>query len=437
MPPRQQTRRPLGWWPILFVFCSLPVSAQTSKEFEQKPIDYHNRATTNRIARLQQLIDSGKRSLDFDDRRGYLAALLTALEIPRSSQVLVFSKTSVQVQQISPRRPRAIYFNDDTYVGWVQQGDLIEIITMDPQLGGIFYTLPQVRTGKPRFSRDRGQCLLCHANRRTLDVPGPVVRSLYTAPGGQPHFGARTFVTDHSSPFSQRWGGYYVTGTHGSMRHMGNTVIPLGEATQNFDYDTGANVTRLEGLIDTDDYLTPHSDLVALMVLEHQARMHNLLTRAHFETDSVLYYDRLYNKALDRPAGFQSEISKRRITRVANDLLRYLLFVDEFQLKTPIAGTSAFAREFSRQGPRDKQGRSLRQLDLQTRLFRHHCSYLIYSPLFDHLPPRVRDPLIGRLQRVLRGTDKSEDYTRLTADQRRNLLEILNDTKPGLRPVLD
>ena len=92
-----------------------------------------------------------------------------------------------------------------------------------------------------------------------------MVRSLYTAPSGQPHFGARTFVTDHSSPFSERWGGYYVTGTHGSMRHMGNTVIPLDQPTRDFDYHAGANLTRLDGLIDTDDYLSPHSDLVACL----------------------------------------------------------------------------------------------------------------------------------------------------------------------------
>ena len=180
MPTRRQTRSRYSGLTILLLFCSPPASAQTSKEFEHRPIDYHNTATTNRISRLQQLIDSGKRTLAFDERHGYLADLLDALKIPRSSQVLVFSRTSVPVRHISPRHPRAIYFNDDTYIGWVRQGDLIEIITMDPQLGGIFYTLPQVRTGKPRFSRDRGQCLLCHANRRTVDVPGPVVRSLYS-----------------------------------------------------------------------------------------------------------------------------------------------------------------------------------------------------------------------------------------------------------------
>lgn len=418
---------------LLLLLCcswSRPVVAQTTKDFELAPIDYHNQSTTNRISNLQRLIDLDKSRLPWSDRHGYLPALLTALDIPISSQVLVFSKTSVQVRHISPRRPRAIYFNDDTYVAWVQQGDMLEIIAMDPQLGGVFYTLPQSPAKQPQFRRDRGQCLLCHANRRTRDVPGPVVRSLYTAPSGQPHFGARTFVTDHTSPFSQRWGGYYVTGTHGSMRHMGNTVIPLDESTRNFDYQSGANLTRLDGLIDTDDYLSPHSDVVALMVLEHQSRMHNLITRAHFETDTVNHYDRLYNKALDRPRGYRSDISRRRIARVADDLLRYMLFVDEFSLKSPIQGTSKFSEEFARRGRPDKQGRSLRQLNLKRRLFRFPCSFLVESPAFAQLPDAVRKQVVGRLKTILNNKTPDKEFARLSVGDRKAIREILETARP-------
>ncbi|MED5400227.1 MAG: hypothetical protein VX669_07535, partial [Planctomycetota bacterium] len=156
------TLRPI----LLLLLCcswSRPIVAQTTKDFELAPIDYHNQSTTNRISNLQRLIDLDKSRLSWSDRHGYLPALLKALDIPISSQVLVFSKTSVQVRHISPRRPRAIYFNDDTYVAWVQQGDMLEIIAMDPQLGGVFYTLPQSPAKQPQFRRDRGQCLLCHA----------------------------------------------------------------------------------------------------------------------------------------------------------------------------------------------------------------------------------------------------------------------------------
>jgi len=422
----------LGW---LCAATSPPATAQMTKDFELKPIDYHNTDTTNPVSRLQARIDSGQTRLKWDDRHGYLVDLLKTLDVPVSSQVLVFSKTSVQIRRISPRRPRAIYFNDDTYIGWVQQGDMLEIIAMDPDLGGIFYTLPQSQTVKPRFRRDRGQCLLCHANRRTNDVPGPVVRSLFTSPSGQPHFGAHTFVTDHTSPFSRRWGGYYVTGTHGSMRHMGNTVIRLDRSLRNFDFEAGANLTRLDGLINTSAYLSPHSDLVALMVLEHQSRMHNLITRAHFEADSIAYYDRLYNKALDRPADYQSDVSKRRIARVADDLLRYLLFVDEFQLKSPIAGTSTFTRDFSVRGQTKRSRRSLRWLDLKTRLFRYPCSFLVESASFERLPGPVRKRVVSRLSDILHDRESGDEFARLTRDNRHEILEILNQSRPRWWPV--
>lgn len=406
------------------------LTAQTTKDFELAPINYHNQPASNRITRLQQQLDLGKQKLPFTTRHGFLPAVLKALDIPVSSQVLVFSKTSVQIRRISPRQPRAIYFNDDTYVAWVQYGEMIEIISMDDQLGGVFYTLPQTRTRSPQFERDRGQCLLCHANRRTNNVPGPVVRSLYTAPSGQPHFSARTFVTDHSSPFRQRWGGYYVTGTHGSMRHMGNTVISLQTPARDFDYQAGANLTQLDKRLDTNMYLAPHSDLVALMVLEHQSRMHNLITRAHFETDTVNHYDQLYNKALDRPANFRSDVSKRRIARVAEDLLRYMLFVDEFALKSPVQGTSKFTTEFSSLGLRDKHGRSLRQLDLQQRLFQFPCSYLVQSPAFARLPKAVASLVASRLKTILYDKKRELGFQRLSETDRKSVRDILDATGP-------
>ncbi len=423
---------------LLGCFCattSPTLWAQTTKDFELKPIDYHNTATTNPVSRLQHRIDSGQTGLKWDDRRGYLVDLLKSLDVPVSSQVLVFSRTSAQIHRISPRRPRAIYFNDDTYIGWVQQSDILEIIAMDPDLGGVFYTLPQSRTDKPQFRRDRGQCLLCHANRRTNEVPGPVVRSLFTSPSGQPHFGTHTFVTDHTSPFSRRWGGYYVTGTHGSMRHMGNTFVGLDESPRDFDFEAGANLTRLDGLFNTAAYLSPHSDLVALMVLEHQSRMHNLITRAHFEAKTVAYYDRLYNRALDRPAGYQSDVSKRRIARVADELLRYLLFVDEFPLQSPVAGTSTFTVEFSRRGRANRSGRSLRSLDLKTRLFRYPCSFLVESASFERLPGPVRERVVARLSAILHGRETGDEFSRLTQANRREILDILNQSRPRWWPI--
>ncbi|MCA9091508.1 MAG: hypothetical protein KDA90_23080, partial [Planctomycetaceae bacterium] len=363
---------------------------------------------------------------------GYLKSLLDALEISPESQVLVFSQTSFQLRKISPSRPRAVYFNDDTYIGWVQGGDVIEMSTSDPQLGGVFYTLPQQEKTSITFTRDRGQCLTCHASSRTRGVPGHLVRSIFPNDLGQPLLASGTFTTDHTSPFSERWGGWYVTGTHGSMRHMGNVMIDEGEDSATLNREQGANCKSLQHLIRTEPYLTPHSDLVALMVLEHQTQMHNALTLASMETRIARHYDGMMNEALGREPDYQSESTGRRIQSVCDKLLRGLLFAGEFKLEAPITGTSGFQEEFATRGPVDSQGRSLRQFDLKTRMFKYPCSYLIYSDAFIQLPDDVRDYTLHRLHEVLTGADTSEEFAHLSAADRQAIREILMDTLPGL-----
>ena len=44
---------------------------------------------------------------------------------------------------VSGRTPRALYFNDDVFVGYCQDGEVLEISVADPQLGAVFYTLGQ------------------------------------------------------------------------------------------------------------------------------------------------------------------------------------------------------------------------------------------------------------------------------------------------------
>jgi hypothetical protein len=381
---------------------------------------------------LIRRLDEGQVQLEFDARHGYLPSLLNLLEIPVSSQVLVFSKTSFQAPRISPQRPRALYFNDESYVGWVQRGDVLELMSTDPVQGEIFYTLSQQPGQRPEILRDRGQCLSCHATSRTQGVPGVLVRSLFVEPSGQPLLSAGTFTSDHTSPFSERFGGWYVTGTHGTMRHMGNVVTADRSGTPNMDRDSGANRTRLTGLLDTSAYLTPHSDLVALMVLEHQSQMHNLITRASYETRSARHYDGIMNEVLQRPSDHVSDSTHRRFASAGDKLLKYLLFSGEFTLESPVQGSSGFAEEFSTLGPRDSRGRSLRELDLNTRLFKYPCSYLIYSPAFDRLPQLVKSHVSKRLLQVLMGQDSSTEFEHLTADDRQAILEILRDTKPQL-----
>jgi len=418
------------------VLAGLVVSAFAFADFEGSyilPLDhaaiqYNTAAVTNRVAGLQQRLREGTVPLKFDGRHGYLNAVLKALNVPVSSQVLVYSKTSFQAPRISPRIPRALYFTDDVFVGWVPGGDVLEIASVDPRQGVVFYTMDQEAGPKPRIDR-RDECLQCHASGGTLGVPGLVVRSVYVEQSGMPLFHAGGFVTDHRSPLSQRWGGWYVTGTHGSQRHMGNVFAEDRDHPDDLDRERGANVTDLKGRIDIENYLAPSSDIAALMVLEHQTRMTNLITRVGWEVRMALSDQKAINQALKEPEEQIGDSARRRIDSAAESLLKYTLFADEALLDAPVKGSPSFAREFQEQGPRDHAGRSLRELDLTRRMFRYPCSFLIYSAAFDALPAVVRERFYRGLWEVLTGADRTPVYARLTAADRKSVYEILLDTK--------
>ncbi len=413
----------IAWWPGF-------VAAQPS--YERPPIDYLKAPTNDPISALQKKIDAQDVRLEWSEKSGYLESVMEKLAIEKSSQVLVFSKTSFQLKRISPRSPRALYFSDDMYLGWVRGGDVIEVSSVDPKQGAIFYTLEQREREKPKFVRHTHTCLACHSSSLSSGVPGHVVRSVYPAPDGRPILSAGTYRTDHSSPLEERWGGWYVTGKHGSQRHLGNILVRGSEDPRSVDLDRGANVEDLGAQFDTSSYLTGHSDIVALMILEHQAKAHNLLTSAGFLGRVAMHDNGVMNKMLDRPDGFLSDSTKSRIRSATEPLVRYLLFCDETRLDGKIEGTSGFAREFQAKGVRDSQGRSLRDLDLERRLFRYPLSYLIYSKPFDSLPAEIRDQAYHRLWEVLSGEDSSEDFGHLSHEMRKAILEILRETKSDL-----
>ncbi len=391
-------------------------------------IRYGEAGSRNAVARLQARLASGQARLAYDETSGYLPALLDALEIPRSSQVMVFSKTSLQAARIYPHNPRAIYFNDSVAIGYVRSGDLVELAATDPDAGVAFFTLNQTNVERPAIARHVEECLQCHANPRTLGVPGLVVRSIVPDRTGMPISRGTSFFTDHRSPLEERWGGWYVTGTHGTARHMGNQMAADQEGS--LDPEAGANVTDLNRLLNPNAHLTPHSDLVALMVLEHQVRITNLMTRVGWETRLALA-DHASLVRLGEPAGQFSASIRRRIERPAEVLVRSLLMLDEHALSAPVKGTSGFAEQYSARGPRDSHKRSLYELDLSRRLYRYRFSPLIYSEQFAGLPREVREHILVRLDDVLSGRDSSADFAAVTQDERAAIRAILRDTLPG------
>ena len=403
-----------------------------AQDFEREPINYLTALTDNPVSQLESRLEKGEARLEHEERRGYLKSLLKELDVPISSQTLVFSKTSLQRNRIAPRTPRAIYFNDEMYVGFCQHGEVLELSAVDPALGAVFYTLSQEASETPKPTRQTDNCLLCHGSSNTRGVPGHLVRSVYVDAGGLPVLSMGTQRVDHSSPIEKRWGGWYVTGTHGKQLHLGNLVINSTRQTEPVDNASGQNVTELDSRFKTSAYLSPHSDLVALMVLEHQAEAHNLLTRANFQTREALHAEAGLNRDLKEPPAHRWESTTTRIKHASEALVKYLLFCGEAPITSKLQGTTTFADEFSQRGPRDSKGRSLRDFDLERRLFKYPCSYLIYSRSFDALPAEAKDVVLRRMFEVLSGADHSREFEHLSVEDRAAILEILRDTKPGL-----
>lgn len=417
--------------------------AQLPSSEEHEAIGYAHATPDDAVARLQKRIDAGEVKLDFDPDHGYLPAVLKALNVPVSSQGLVFSRTSLQVDRIAPWTPRAVYFNDDTYVGWVQHGPIMEVATADPQLGGVFYTLEQQPTDHPKFERQSQMCLQCHASSATGGIPGFIMRSVFTDRYGYPVKAIGEGATTDRTPLGDRWGGWYVTGTHGDQKHMGNLMSSMlvheisnaRAQIEKLDYASAANVTDLKGRVSTKPYLAASSDIVALMVLTHQSYIHNLITNANYETRKALYDEELALKTRDggtAPArGEHLETTMVRIQSAGERLVRGMLFVKEAPLESPIKGTSSFVTDFVANGPKDSRGRSLREFDLNHRVFKYPLSYLIYSEGFDGLPPVVKDYVYRRLRQVLTGEDHSPEFAHISDADRATILSILEETKPG------
>jgi len=382
---------------------------------DEDTIGYTKGKPDSVISQLQKKLENGSVKLEWNEKFGYLPSVLKELNIPASSQMLVFSKTSLQRERISPDNPRAIFFNDDVYIGFIPGAPLMEISVADPQMGGVFYTIEQKKLERPNFQRT-DQCLECHASTKSMGVPGHLIRSFQTDEDGVVDLASGASQVNHRTPFEERWGGWYVSGEHGDQTHRGNLIGKAAFEKHAKEPNYAGNIEDLSRFFSTSKYVAPHSDIVALMVLEHQAHMHNYITRLNYEATIAL---KTYGHV-------------KYLNSVVEGFVRYLLFVEEAPLTAKVTGTSKFQKEFEALGPKDRKGRSLRQFNLTTRLFEYPCSYLIYSDAFDVLPGPAKEKVYTRLYEVLTGKDTSEAYQSLTAESRKAILEILTATKSDL-----
>src|SRR5262247_2612159 len=404
---------------------SSPIDAQRAGAFrgstDDPAINYATAPVSNVVEDVNRQLQAGAVRLAFEGRAGYLRSAIEALKIPVDSQLLVFSRVSLQGKRISEQNPRALFFNDRVALGWVRGGDVLEVAAHDQTEGVVFYTLDQREddtTGPPQFKR-AFICLGCHVTGNTLGVPGLLMFST-TRPEPTQYTGLPRHV-DQSDSLNRRFGGWFVTGSTGSLQHMGNQAAAVdGHATR--------ELASVDGLFDADGYRTLTSDVVAHLVLTHQAGMTNLLTRAAWEaraTDPALH---------GTTATTEQQASIAAVMNgVASEVVDYLLFIDEAKLTDRIRGNSGYAERFSARGPRDSKGRSLYELDLNRRLMKYPCSYLIYAPAFDALPPLAKDPIYRRMWDVLSGQEQDPRYrAALSLADRRAIVEILRDTKKDL-----
>jgi hypothetical protein len=399
----------------LAVWSTRPASARQEEWHgvldEHPSIQYATRPATDRVAALNQKLADGSRSLRRTDRTGYLESVLDALGVPQESQLLVFSKTGVQRAYTSPRTPRALYFNDSVVVGYIPGAPAIELAAHDPQQGVVFYTLDQ-NSARPSFSRAT-VCLTCHVSATTLDVPGLIARSNAVGDDGNvmPQEGSNDVT--HQTPHPDRWGGWFVTSEapapYAQRAHAGNITFSRGGVTSNQVF-----VEWMTSQPEARGYLSPSSDIAALLVFDHQTRAVNLLTRLNWEA---------------RIAGTSAGTLAPSLRPRAVELADYLLFGAEVAPTVPLMARPGFAEHLAAHVPQDRLGRSCAQLDLDRRLMRYPCSFMVYSAAFDALPSVVKQAVYQRMIDVLSADVTPRDFRTVSAEDRRAVLEILRDTK--------
>ena len=422
---------------------SRPLGAQRGGQFmgsaDDPAIAYSTASVSNVVDDLNRRLQDGSAALTFEGRAGYLQSVIDALRLPMDSQLLVFSKGSLQARQINPSNPRALFFNDRVALGWVRDAELIEVAAHDAKLGMVFYSLEQQPATRPVFKREF-RCLGCHVTGDTLGVPGLMMFSTRVDPADQ-H--ATVTIMDQRIPLSARWGGWFVTGSSGRARHLGNQAPVLQAVLQAVPQAvpqgaSDAALPSVEGLFEPDGYRKMSSDIAALLTFSHQTHMTNLLTRAAWEARAADPAEHPPTSAsTNRVSSGRSRLAalpfvETMMRGIADEVVDYMLFVDEAPLPDAVRGRSGFTERVSASGPRDRQGRSLYELDLHMRLMKYPCSYLIYSPAFDALPPLAKAPIYRRMWDVLSGAARDPRYGSLSLTDRRAVVEILRDTKPDL-----
>jgi hypothetical protein len=392
-------------------FGAAPPAALTYRDIDAPPHQYRSRTPQDRFTRAMQELENDPR-LDRSTEKAFITSFLKILNVPVSSQMLVFSTTSLQLRFISPSNPRAIYFTDDVYIGYIP-GGRVEVVALDPELGAIFYIFDLPRgPGSIRYERSE-RCMNCHVTDVTGYVPGLVVKSVAPAPGGGSLETFRELHSGHGVPFSERFGGWHVTGKHGMTNHWGNAI-------GRFVDDVLLRLPNAPGTkFSWAKYPAETSDILAHLLLEHQVGFVNRVVEAGYRARTVLSLSE----------GKLTRDQRAELDEQARIVVRYLLFADEVPLPAGgIEPDAAFRADFLGGRRPGADGRALRDLDLQTRLFKYRCSYMIYSPVFAGLPGAMKERIDQRLGAALREDEGPAEFAYLQRAERTSIRTILKTT---------
>lgn len=384
-------------------------------DLEAPPHRYYERTPNDRFAKLRKELEAGRVTLDRSGEKPFLLSLLKALEIPETSQMLVLSTTSLQLSLITPSNPRALYFNEDTYVGIVP-GGRVEIISIDPDLGGIFYIFDVPRDERPLAIERSRRCMNCHSGSEAGYVPGLVIKSVVPGRRGGSLDAFRVDVTGHGILLTDRFGGWYLTGRHGLTNHWANAIGRM--AGEKLEKDLLVPGERFS----FSKYAVATSDILPQLIHEHQAGFVNRVLQLGYAARTMLH---------EGDGAISPELQSKLAPQI-REIVRYILFADEVPLPAGLEGDAAFMHDFRKNRRADQNGASLKDFDLQTRMFRHRCSYMIYDPLLDGLPSVAKEAVFARLGAALRD---GPDGAHLAREEKENILSILRETHPHFRNV--
>ena len=416
----------------LFLCSTLTGFSQFYNDYELEPHGYFSKDAKDPVTLLMKRVQRGEVLIKEPNGKPLVERLLRELGLNKDTQVLVFSRTSLQRREVSYSNPRALYFNESVYLGWMPNGR-IEIASFDPELGPIFYFQRELDdASSPLLTRTRS-CLGCHAGDATNFLPGSLGRSVYPDKSGRSLRSIDDYRrSGHHIPLHDRYGGWFVSGNHGAMRHMGNAIASREGGKITIDREQFANLEKLDRFFSTEAYPAPGSDIAALLVFDHQVTMHHRLVEAAYRARQSLFDSKLDPEETD-----VSKLSEGRSTdeflEGRDKVVDYLLFRDE----TPIPKVScdpAFRRAFTANRIADSRKRSLKDLRLDGRIFENRCSYMIYSPTFDQFPPMLKGAIYARIHEILTSPKPVEGFDYLGKDEKRRILEILDETKEDLPP---